>query len=407
MKYKLIENEPFEISGYVNGSPITINALTDFANVIEATSTLPSVAARGTICKLTVPSTINENLTEEAVSGDSFVFPIWIAIDDTMTSINSQISNETSEHRQINLSRTNGGTPVVNIYENGQEEYAFTGVEEYDGIFKFGPLSNGGVNPNQYISTNNLVFNPGDFDIYTNYVATTRRVDVYISDGETWQQITPSITTEDPDGTVEETADLPIGESDGVKSTIYCEVRTAAGVNADEGNVLIVKGADEFLTNAYVPILLRNSNKKNGRGWHHFKSNNLFEGGNSDFCTIEDIIVINGSGQNGTYPLTAKGVKLVDDFNILSHMPAAHNNFVSHGKRKIKLVRTDSNDNTIHVNFKAKWGLAFIKATDFPANSNIRLDVAKLVTTIAPFYVYYRWQSGDNDSWTLYTVLTT
>lgn len=302
MKYKLIENEPFEISGYVNGSPITINALTDFANVIEATSTLPAVAARGTICKLTVPSTVNENLTEEAVSGDDLCF---------------------------------------------------------------------------------------------------------LSDGETWQQITPSITTEDPDGTVEETADLPIGESDGVKSTIYCEVRTAAGINDDEGNVLIVKGADEFLTNAYVPILLRNSNKRNGRGWHHFKSNNLFEGGNSDFCTIEDIIVINGSGQNGTYPLTAKGVKLDDDFNILSHMPAAHDNFVSHGKRKIKLVRTDSNDNTIHVNFKAKWGLAFIKATDFPANSNIRLDVAKLVTTIAPFYVYYRWQSGDNDSWTLYTVLTT
>ena len=377
MKFKLSNNEPFQINGVVNNVPKTIDVLNDVANVIKVNGTLPAVAPKGTICMLN-GYVIGDEVEDGGLIPNHTNFVIIYT-----PSVNASYDEFTycecgggpedggSIDRQTGELGTHwGGTPV--------EYYHIDNIEpNKNAIFikDFMPNSScseywSHLSSNEYVSVFYVTYNNG----------------IYISNGETWQSLDSSSTP-----------------------TIYCEVRNAAGDDENLGTVLIVKGADSFVNNGYVPILLRNSNKRNGRGWHHYKTSNNGDGGNSSFCSIDDVIVSNASGSHASSNvLTAKGVKLEDDFDILAYMPQANDNKVSHGKRTINLLRTSSKggNSDLHVNFKAKWGLAFIKASDFPSD-NVRLDISKLATNIAPFFVYYRWQREINDNWSLYTRLIT
>lgn len=216
--------------------------------------------------------------------------------------------------------------------------------------------------------------------------------------------ISSDIIAVDPDDGAEEVDDLPlIGNTTNTVSQIYCEVRYYG--NAP---VLVVRGADDYLTAEYVPILLRKSTKARGRGWHHYGNYNTSSevGKSPDLVNIETLLVRNT--QTEDVPMSV--VEILSDCDIREYLPQpsrfrTHDSSsgvkyadvtVSHGKRKIRLFQAGDDDEKpdYYSNFKAKWGLAFIKRSDFP-NEHTRLDVTKLVTNIAPFYVYYRWQGGS------------
>lgn len=218
--------------------------------------------------------------------------------------------------------------------------------------------------------------------------------------------ISSDIIAVDPDDGAEEVDDLPlIGNTTNTVSQIYCEVRNSDDVDND---VLVVRGADDYLTSEYVPILLRKSTKTRGRGWHHYGNyrTNIEQGKSPDFVTTKMFRVDNTKTDDALMPV----ILLNGDAEVYDYLPQpsrfrTHDSSsgekcadvtVSHGKRKIRLFQAGDDDEIpdYYSNFKAKWGLAFIKRSDFP-NEHTRLDVTKLVTNIAPFYVYYRWQGGS------------
>lgn len=187
MKFQLTNNESFEINGTINNTPKTINVLTDFDNkidIIEATGTLPTVAAIGTICKLTkLPVTIIDSTTAQA--GDVLAFPIWVEgsnIDWTL------IADELTAHYDIRLS-INNGSAVLTSYDNGQDDCTWNGVEEYDGVFKFEDPNGDYLGGCVYASS----INDG-YTIYTSYSQTIipGSTSMYISNGNEWQKINNS-----------------------------------------------------------------------------------------------------------------------------------------------------------------------------------------------------------------------
>lgn len=166
-------------------------------------------------------------------------------------------------------------------------------------------------------------------------------------------------------------------------SHIYCEVL--------EGS-LCVAGADRFLNRNYVPVLFRKSKNKRGWSWNHYA---WYKGASnhtqkpSDFVTISNYTTDGGQVQHRV---------LVNNTSELTYYPQAHSAgypdiesghevIVSHGKRQFYLYESD---NDVYHNVKTKWGLAFIHAEDFP-NLETRIDLNKLVTNVAPFYIYYYW----------------
>lgn len=215
--------------------------------------------------------------------------------------------------------------------------------------------------------------------------------------------ISSDIIAVDPDDGAEEVDDLLLnGNTANAVSQIYCEVRNATELKAD---LLVVRGADDYLTSEYVPILLRKSTKARGRGWHHYGNyrTNTEQEKSPDFVTTQMVRVDNTKTDDALMPV----ISLNGNVRVYDYLPQpsrfrTHDSSsgakyvdvtVSHGKRKIRLFQASDDDEKpdYYSNFKAKWGLAFIKRSDFP-NIHTRLDITKLVTNIAPFYVYYRWE---------------
>ena len=66
------------------------------------------------------------------------------------------------------------------------------------------------------------------------------------------------------------------------------------------------------------------------------------------------------------------------------------NSYVSHGKRRITLY--DAINQRRKGNFKAQWGIGFVREEDYPTISDgYAFNLTKLATEIVRFWVYYRW----------------
>lgn len=64
--------------------------------------------------------------------------------------------------------------------------------------------------------------------------------------------------------------------------------------------------------------------------------------------------------------------------------------YVPHGKRQIFLY--DADNKLRKGNFKAQWGIGFVREEDYPTISDgYAFDLTKLATEIVRFWVYYRW----------------
>lgn len=217
------------------------------------------------------------------------------------------------------------------------------------------------------------------------------------------------VTNQDPDEDYTG-QNIPIFQG---KPQIYCEIR-ATGRFAPQ-NVLVIKGAQQFLTSEYTPILMRKSTKSNGRGWHYCgKIDNNFS---QDDIAIEDKLVVGSSFRMSS---VEKCLTIDGDSDILSYLasvkgPLASQGYISddyqydyngprrlmyvpHGKRQITLLRIDTDNSIFKTNFKARWGISFVKSSEVQAlNSSTRLDVSKLVTSIAEFKIFYRWNRPQNE----------
>ena len=172
---------------------------------------------------------------------------------------------------------------------------------------------------------------------------------------------------------------------------IYTSVRHLHINNNERDDVLCVEGAESLLNNNYVPVLFRRVKTRNrGWKWQHYgpgsKSPNFITVSQGELCDftpmhedqpipVFNYIKIRGvAGKNG-FP-----------------QPHFHSDgervLVSHGTRQYFLL--DDGDDAMEThNFTARWGLAFIKLEDFP-NNHTALDMSKLVTNIAPFFIYYQ-----------------
>ena len=194
------------------------------------------------------------------------------------------------------------------------------------------------------------------------------------------------------DNTISSTCDLTAVEPDedidpagNVRNShIYCEVID---------HYLCVTGADRFLNSNYVPIIFRRSKNKRGWSWNHYGSCvSLSSEGTKepDFVKIQ-------TAQRLNHETIHKVI--VNDSDDLTYFPQAHLNniddvVVSHGRLQYRLFC--ENDGKFS-NVKTKWGLAFIHAEDFPDAAH-RVDLNRLATNIAPFTLYYYWDTDHGST---------
>lgn len=207
------------------------------------------------------------------------------------------------------------------------------------------------------------------------------------------------------------------------KPQIYCEVRPI-DKNSPQ-NVLVIKGAQQFLTSEYTPILMRRSTKSSGRGWHYcgrigtnFRQSDItiedisVVGNNFRTTSIEKCLTIEGECDILPYLSSVKGALasqgyINDDYYHPNGQPRRLM-YVPHGKRQITLLRANNDGSVFKTNFKARWGISFIKSSEvYSLNQNTRLDVSKLVTSIAEFKIFYRWNKpqGSSNTFLLKTLI--
>ena len=142
-----------------------------------------------------------------------------------------------------------------------------------------------------------------------------------------------------------------------------------------------------------MPIIFRRSKNKRGWSWNHYGSCvSLSSEGTKepDFVKIQ-------TAQRLNHETIHKVI--VNDSDDLTYFPQAHLNniddvVVSHGRLQYRLFC--ENDGKFS-NVKTKWGLAFIHAEDFPDAAH-RVDLNRLATNIAPFTLYYYWDTDHGST---------
>lgn len=191
------------------------------------------------------------------------------------------------------------------------------------------------------------------------------------------------VVCENTSGTVE---DISLDNT----SNIFCKI---AGAHKD---ILQIIGTEKYLNSNYTPILLRKSTKRHHRGWHWYRD--LGRHGENDITVNIVDETVGGSREN---PITAKVVSIGESspYNLITqldkHKTQSGETYVSHGKRQVCIKDAQK---ARYRTFKARWGLAFIKTSDLPSDTNSPIDLSKLVTNIAKFYVYYNWDNIPSNS---------
>lgn len=340
--------------------------------MIEALGEPPAdVGAAGTVCRVAMQG------WTQLEDGDTVTFPLMVTQWEPGMFCNSLFFNRYGMDN-YGLCWDDHGQPMYldeRVGEGGAKLY--NDDWEIDEYYAAGYTDAGFEN-----------FNPNGL-IFEAYVWGTVGYKLYMSDGTRWMEL---------------------GENGGSGGTpnIYVEMREdIQDGNGDLMKMLVVRGAEPFLNDDFVPVLLRHSRKKNGWGWHHYNPAQYKAGGQDK--SPDDVVVDDFGGYKVVYVLGAElnhelvnmprphyndgGIIDCSDGDVLDDILAAtvvlH---VSHGKRKFAVLELDGDiGEPVTRTIRTKWGLAFIRRSDYPA-LNERLDVSKLASNIAPFTIYYGWR---------------